>query len=220
MSRHYRVLRNDFRQHLSLADAWPKPIALRHWLRETWHEGLGNRVLGHLADGRPLSDRHVIRFVHFLRQPRDPSSDPRQHREALLAYLSRRDLKEPSDLDALVAMVSEPAPASLLDAFWEGMGLVHSVLERFRNPSKCVQQCTCEQDVREAVRWMFTEVGRLMSRKSMNVADSIQRGEDRHELDRLPGLCGCLVALQSVERDMGMGPPKNCRNEYRAPADR
>jgi len=134
-----------------------------------------------MQSGGPQPERDIAKLVEYLRQTRDPRRDPDKLQETLYAFLKKHKAADPATLDLteIVELVSQPAAPSLLDALMEGTGLVLSVFERVRNPARCVELCQSPEEVHEAVRWMFIELGRLMTRKQLTAGESIYRGEDR-----------------------------------------
>lgn len=181
MSSEYRVFRPEFREHMTLADAWPKPAALRAWLQARGVRGIRNGICRGMEDGKAQPERYLAKLIDYLRQTREIKRDPDKLQETLYAFLRKSGAADPAalQLPEIMELVSEPAAPSFTDAFMEGIGVIKAAFDRVRSPTSCVEFCQSPDDVREAIRWMFVELGRLMSRERLNIAQSIVRGEAR-----------------------------------------
>jgi len=174
MARRLRAFRKDFLDQLHASDAWPKEVALRAWLQTTSFGGIRNGVCRSLGSGRPHSEKDLTKIVAYLRQSPLPGIE-----SAINRYLAGRTLSPSEDLylERMVELVSEPADTWFVDSFMEGLRLVRDIYEHVRHPETCVHLCPHENDVREAVRWMFIHAGRLLSKAELTVTAAILKGE-------------------------------------------
>ena len=181
MASQYCLFRDVFRAHMTLVDAWPKPSALRAWLQSRGVRGIRNGICRGMENGKAQPERYLAKLIDYLRQTRDPKRDPDKLQETLYAFLRKSGAADPAalQLPEIMEVVSESAAPTFTDAFLEGIGVIKATFDLVRNPTSCVEFCQNPDDVREAIRWMFIELGRLMSREHLNIAESIVRGEAR-----------------------------------------
>lgn len=181
MASQHRIFRPSFREHMTLADAWPKPEALRAWLKARGARGIRNGICSGMEHGKAQPERYLAKLIDYLRQPRDPRWDPDRLQETLYTFLRKSGAADPSALQIaeIMQLVSQPASPTFTDAFMEGISVIKSAFDLVRHPTTCVEFCQSPDDVCEAIRWMFIELGRLMSRERLNITRSIVRGEAR-----------------------------------------
>jgi hypothetical protein len=145
---------------MSLGKRWPSTAAFLNWVYEKG-DGFRNGEYGKMQNGKSVSTRLVVRFVEFLAQ-RASEGRETEAVQAVLEFLQTIGINE-------FSQHSEPRIAKCLlapdDDDYLGRdvdGLIDVIVAR----PKCerfVNACLKEADVKDAIRWMFVEVGRQIN---------------------------------------------------------
>jgi hypothetical protein len=153
-----RALRPDFVEHMSLGDRWPKTTAFETWLAQRG-DGVRHGEFHKLKNGKVVKSRLVVQFVELLADESAKGPDIAVARAAALEFLRAQGIdsfeQHSSSIIAKLLLSVEDD-----DFLGKGVdGLVDILLAR----PKCerfVNACNDEDDVKEAVCWMFVAVGR------------------------------------------------------------
>lgn len=165
MKKQLRSLNREFVQFMHSKKAWPKPDTLRTVM------SFGNVSYSQLCNGYSVSEGLILSILRAIVQP-----DPRQGRSLspdaveYLKQLGDVDVERVTDAELLSMLCSAPKPRGAsggaeLDYLQRGFGWLADQMS-FWFERKVLQRTRAfrsEDDLREAIRWIFISLGRQLA---------------------------------------------------------
>lgn len=175
MHQRYRGFSEDFRLYMDKRSGWPSNSEVYGWFLNNYG-GLKKDVYPAAKRGEVVGEKFVNGFLALLLAPPDPRSlgSTMRHARAVLAdFLHERGIHSltqatPESLLAHIAgppTTEPPARSAKIDYLRKGASAIGEFVLLGTSIDRFVQACDnrTDDDVHEAVRWMYVRLGRSIA---------------------------------------------------------
>lgn len=172
----YRAFNEEFRVYLEQRGGWPRKKAFEAWMQAK-HSGYAGGTLTSMRAGKPVAEKYIHGFVEMLiHHPMDVSM--RQSRIAVGDFLRARGFVSLTDETAEAAIGHFCGPLTdvppddepTADYLMRGLRLFGDYLHALPI-ERTIKACQKDEDVAEAIHWMFQRVGQTVSPKGDLLAE-------------------------------------------------
>jgi hypothetical protein len=170
-----RRLREDFLQHMEIHGAWPETKNFERWVSQQ-RSGIRHGIYAALKEGLALDPKYAVTLCDYFLNQAEQGKEHEQF-SAFSAFLRQQGIENPqAHSPATLAQrlfVSDDSDFFCLDA--DG---ILSIIKSHRIVKYYVTQCEDEEEVREAIHWMFVTVGRATTHsKQLSIHESVRCAE-------------------------------------------